>query len=599
MQLFLVLLLVVAGARAQATESGNVENKVVIYGSGFNSTSHVILDQEAIHRSRAQNLSTLLATQANISISNTAIQPGSIFLRGGDSSHVLILVDGLPFYDASTVQRTININDLDIKTIRRIEILKGSQSVLYGGQALAGVIKIETFPKDLEAQSGAVLEGGERGYEKISGVAFRPLGDHQGVIVRAQGSQKDNRSPVLDSSETYRSKSASADLGYLYSRDFDAFFKLSQISGQNELPDSDFASYKPVDTKGFVAENNIRSLAAGLLDKKMPSKPKLLFGYQNSDRSFLQRPSADQKYGSNLWNIRFESLMKDDEAAQILVGASYLKEDFVYRDAGVEQANFFNEQRGLFAKITTDPGPHLNLEMGVRTEYYKQMDHIESFQVGLTVFENLKFEYATGFKAPSLFQLYSVYGNSDLKPEKSETYSTTYEARIKRSHFLSFTVFQTNFNDLITTQGSYPSLRYENVSRAETRGVEAQYSFRVSENFRVDAALGYQEPWDVQNAHWLLRRPLQSGSLRLTETSGPVQWGYELIGRGERLDRFSGTSDGSLSSYLISNVFLAKDLGRQTSLYVRGNNVFNERYEDSRGYFSEGAFWLTGIEISN
>jgi iron complex outermembrane receptor protein/vitamin B12 transporter len=596
--LILALLLGSVSWAQEATPEKGQKYETVVYGGSFNSTSKIVLEENEIRQSKATNLTTLLATQANISISNSNIQPGSIYLRGGDASHVLILVDGLPFYDASTVQRTINLNQIDIKTIRRIEILKGSQSVLYGGQALSGVIKIETFPKEMSSKYGVFAEGGERNYKKAGGAVFVPTSVNQGLLARIEGAEKDNRSPVLDSSETYRGRLFTGDLGYLYSSDYDAFFKVGQIADRNEISDTNPFTYKAIDAKDFVAETNIRSLTAGLNLKKSSAKPKLLVGYQNSDRSFIQRPSADQKYGANLWNIRFESLPLDVEAAQILLGASYVKEDFIYRDSGLELANAFNEQKGLFSKGTLTLGP-VNLEAGLRTEYYKKQDHIESYQLGLSAFDLVKFEYSTGFKAPSLFQLYSIYGNQDLKPEKAQTYSVSFENQLNKSQYVSLAFFETHFSDLITTQGSYPNLKYYNVSRAETRGVEFQYSHQLESGLRGDLSLGYQEPRDVEKSQWLLRRPLQSGSLRLTQNFQPYEIGYELMGNGERVDRFSNTEYGSLPAYFVSNTFASMQVNTQTSVYIRGNNIFNERFEESRGYFNEGAFWLAGVELTN
>ena len=79
----------------------------------FNSTDKIIIDHDEIQKSRASNLPALLATKANISISTNNVQPNSIYIRGGDSSHVLILVDGVPTYDASSPQRTINLFNMN------------------------------------------------------------------------------------------------------------------------------------------------------------------------------------------------------------------------------------------------------------------------------------------------------------------------------------------------------------------------------------------------------------------------------------------------------------------------------------------------------
>jgi iron complex outermembrane receptor protein/vitamin B12 transporter len=602
---FFILLQAFFAVTAQAQTSENepessvASAETVIRDNAFNSTSRIVLDEAAIRKSKAPNVTTLLSTQANIVVSNSSIQPGSIFLRGGDSSHILILMDGLPFYDASTVQRTLNLNEIDIKSIRRIEVIKGSQSVLYGGQALTGVIKIDTFPQDTESRSMAAVEAGRRDYSKVSVFGLKSLGDEDAVLARAQSSGKDARSPVLDSKETYWGRLHSGELGYLHRGTWDSFFKLGEINDENEITNSDPVTYKAVDASGFVASVDIKSLMGGVVGKNHPVKPKILLGYQVSDRSFIQRPMADWKYASSLLNVRGEATPVDEDKLTVFTGVSYSKETFVFRDSDVEQANAFNEQKGIFGKLNWYLQPRVVFELGLRSDFYKKSDHIESYQAGISFFDMLKLEYSTGFKAPSLFQLYSTYGNVDLLPEKAQTYTLSFEEQVGDQQSLSFSLFETHFNNLITTQGAYPALKYYNVSRAVTKGGEVQYSYQTLSMLKADFSVGYQEPWDVDAARWLLRRPLKTASVRLTKSWEKYDVGYEVTAIGDRLDRISTAEYGSLDSYMVSNVFASQQINDQQSIYLRGSNIFSQRFEESSGYFNEGAFWLVGYEIKN
>ncbi len=602
--LFFILLhaLTALPVLAQTTaesEASVSSSETVIRDNAFNSTSRIVLDEAAIRKSKAPNVTTLLSTQANIVVSNSALQPGSIYLRGGDSSHILILVDGLPFYDASTVQRTLNLNEIDIKSVRRIEVVKGSQSVLYGGQALTGVIKIETFPQDTESRSMATLEAGRRDYSKASLYGLKSLGDEDAVLARVQSSGKDARSPVLDSKETYWGRLHSGELGYLHRGSWDSFFKLSEINDENEITNSDPVTYKAVDASGYLATVDIKSFMAAVVGKNHPVKPKVLVGYQVSDRSFIQRPMADQKFGSDLLNVRAEMTPVDEDHLTAFTGISYSKETFIFRGDEVELANAFNEQKGVFGKLNWYLRPQVVFELGLRSDFYKKADHVESYQAGISFFDMLKLEYSTGFKAPSLFQLYSSYGNVDLLPEKAQTYTLSFEEQVGDQQSLSFSLFETHFNNLITTQGAYPTLKYYNVSRAVTKGVEAQYSYQTLSKIKADFNVGYQEPWDVDGARWLLRRPLKTATVRLTKSWEKSDIGYEVTAVGDRLDRMSTAEYGSLDSYMVSNAFASQQITERQSVYLRASNIFNQRFEESSGYFNEGAFWLVGYEIKN
>ena len=603
-------------------EKSTVQTETVIHDRSFNSTSKIILDETAIRKSKAPNVTTLLATQANIAVSTSNLQPGSIYLRGGDSGHILILVDGLPFYDASTVQRTMNLNEIDIKSIRRIEIVKGSQSVWYGGQALTGVIKIDTFPTEIDSKQSAAVEGGMRNYKKVSLYGMQPLGDHDAVLARVQGSEKDNRSPVLESNKSYRGQLYSGEVGYMHQGESDVFVKAGQLHDKNQItntqfkyPPNSYTDYTAIDANNFLSEVDIKNLMLGWTGKSNDLRPKLLASYQIADRSFIERepepptPASDDQYGSALLGARFELALVEREEWHLFAGASYLKEDFLNRSYGVETVNAFNEQKGVFTKTNVNLTPGILFEAGLRTDYYKKADHAETYQAGISFFDMLKLEYSTGFKAPSLFQLNNPsYGNPDLQPEKAQTFTISFEEKIGDQQALSLTLFETHFSNLITTQRVAGLTKFYNVSRSITKGGEVQYTYQTLSKLRLDASVGYQEPWDVENAQWLIRRPLQTGSLRATKTWEKTDLGAEVIYVGERLDRFnqtfpppspSVTTYGNLSSYSVANVFASHEVKENTSVYTRGSNIFGQRYEESRGYHNEGEFWLVGLEWRN
>lgn len=125
-----------------------------------------------------------------------------------------MLLDGLPFYDPASIQRSVNIDNIDIHSIKRIEIIKGAQSVLYGGQALAGVIKIETLPQDMQEHQSVQLELGQRKYSLIS-AELQTAQTDQVFVTRVQNRHKADRSPVLDSDSTYDNNTATVEQVYL------------------------------------------------------------------------------------------------------------------------------------------------------------------------------------------------------------------------------------------------------------------------------------------------------------------------------------------------------------------------------------------------
>ncbi len=600
-----MLMLMTGAVWAQETE----DYRTIIYGKSFGSTSKVILNQEEIRNSKAPNVSTLLATLANVSVVSTSFQPGALYMRGGDSSHLLILVDGLPFYDPSTLNKTVNLNQIDIKSIRRIEISKGAQTVLYGGQALVGVIKIETFPKDIRNQNQAVVEGGERDYRKMSLTSVRDLNDNRAVVGRLQWSEKNNRSPVLQSDAKYPSETWSGDLGYMKSGHHDYYFKASVLSDEADVSSSRYTDFRAVDATDFNTSSKVHSVLAGWREKELSFKPQILFGFQRSDKryQYMANPLSaggpeDDKFGSDLLNIRMEAIPLDQESAQVVAGVSYSKESLVQRDlSDTETANEFAEAKGVFVKADFDFNSDLSGEIGLRQDEILKEKQVQSFQTGFVYRKNLKVEYATGYKTPSLSQLFGYGANPDLQPERSRTLTVDYSHSLSESQKISVTLFQSLFDNLIVYQTQPPPQPGQNVNiaKADTKGLELQYEVSFPSQTAMRLNLGYQEPWDVQNARWLTRRPLQTGSVSLNQIWEKNRFHYEVLWNGERLDRFSLSSYGNLEAYVISNAAWTYEHSSSLSLYVRGNNIGNHRYEESRGYFNEGSFWLIGMEIAN
>lgn len=588
----------------EAAESSIPQFETVVEDMVFNTSSRVIIDEKAIRESRAPNITSLLSSQANITITNTPFQPNSIYIRGGDSSHVLILVDGVPFYDASTIQRTFNLNSLDVKSIRRIEIIKGSQTVLYGGQALSGVIKIETLPREITQQTTLQGQIGTQRARDLSASHVEPFLGSQAFVIRGQGAWKDVKSPVLDSSKTYERNTWNSDGAYIWKGSFEGNLKASYIQEYNLSPSSNPATYKIMDADDFEIYNRQLGVSSSMKLNDTFLNPRLSMSVQNSVRQFNQPVNStnplltDQDYGANLRTIRLDVTPYKSDLIAVNSGVSYIYEDFVYRDTGAEISNSFAEQRGLFAKVDFTPLEQVALSVGGRIENWANHDAVSTYQVGLTLFQNTKLEVSTGYKIPSLFQLYSTYGNPDLKEERATQYSLTQDIKLTDNQQLSITLFTSQFSNLIVTQGSYPSLRYTNVNKSETRGAEAVYILRPTASSSLLFTYGYQEPRDTDNDRWLIRRPLVNGSVKYVQNFDTQNFSVEVVAAGERTDRNGPTSLTTLPGYAIANASYSYSLAKGPSIYTRINNLLDYRYQETYSYYTEGISGVIGAEYS-
>lgn len=577
--------------------------ETVIVDKRFNSSSSVVITQKEIQKSHASNLTSLLATQANISIAQSGFQPNSIFLRGGDSSHVLILVDGIPYYDAASVQRTINLNSIDLKSIRKIEVIKGSQSVVFGGQALSGVIKIDTIPQDLASQGQVGAQFGSNNYKQGHADAVLQLTDHQALVLRASNMGKDARSPVLGSSKTYSSGLGTAEADYVYrDSDIDAIIKAQTSFDKTFISATAYPSYLPTDTDDFATSTYQVGLQAVIKLKNNSYKPILNIGSQKTARNYEQLAEnaidgkyAKQDYTGELLTARFEITAYEDQLFRVITGLSSAQEKMIYKDLDVLKSDVTSSFEGAFVKGDIYFDKNYVLEAGVRADYIKLVTPSFTQQIGLTLFKDYKIEYSSGIKQPSLFQLYSAYGNSNLQAEKSNTVSLSAQHNLTENLFSSVTLFGTEFSNLIISSGN--PQKYYNVSKSRTVGLEFTTGFRIPEQgVTLQLNLGYQEPRDIDKADWLVKRPLRTASLKANQQFEKLSVGAEIVHNGERRDRSS--SYGMLPAYTYLNLTSDYKVYENTQVFVRAQNISDQRFQSSYGYYDEGLNIVSGFELS-
>lgn len=590
---------------SEATPQAIQKLEIDVIDQGFTSSSKIIITADEIKKSQINNLAVLLSTKANITISQSSFQPNSIFIRGGDSSHVLFVIDGIPFYDATTVQRTINLNSLNLRNIKRIEVIKGSQSVVYGGQALSGVIKIETFPKEVITTGDVVVQGGENFGEVVGSLQLK-LDDKTAVAASAKLVDQYNPSPVDESSRTYPQKIGAVDYAVIRKMNdsgLEVVAKAQYSEEQSEIATSNFATFKAVDTKNFFVTNRSKVISAVLRDEDAFN---ISLSQQVTERDFYQAPQfdlsnlggGDQAYVGVLSTARVDAYILNREKISILVGLSLADEslDFTNRSAASGSVVTYNRQQyeGVYVKNSLTLNTNIKLEVGYRKEFRKLNDLSDTFQVGAHLIKLVKLEYSTGFKTPSLSQLYGNGANVDLKSEKVKTYSATVEKQITDDIIVSLTTFDTRFSNLILSVGS--PRKYQNISETHTRGIEGFIGvFIPAADLGLQFSAGYQEPKDLSTSNWLVKRPLRTASVKANLGLGDqIDFGLEAIHTGDRRDTAGGPTV-TLSSYTLLHATLNVQINSELSTFVRAENITDTQYQSSFGYYIDGVVARVGL----
>jgi iron complex outermembrane recepter protein len=590
-----------------------------VIDQNFNSTERIVIDQEAIKRSRATNLAQVLASQANIVITSNNLQPNSVFVRGGDSSHVLFVVDDVPTYDSSSPQKTINLGFLNINNVKRIEILKGSQSVLYGGQALSAVIKIYTLPDELKNsgqvvagftdKSGEVAVGFDRVIKNISSVDS--MRDQVLVSINTKYKDAQNPSPAQNSYKFYPQKTVSTDAAavWKFNEQTRAIIKLNHSNDINSVTTTapgppTTADFKAVDTN----ENFLIAESYGLnFILKKSDQFNFSLSHQKNRRQFFQEAynsstndKTDRDYIGQLNHARFEVFTPKTESLSGTVGLTLASEKFEQIDLPTGfTASGSAQYEGAFGKMGLYLVPEKVLvELGLRREFTKLKNLADTYQLGLTLFKDLRIEYSNGFKAPSLFQLYAPgYGNSELKSEKAETVNLSYEKKMTDNWSSSVSLFDSNYKNLII----YLAGQYQNVATSRTTGVELATSYSDQElGLHYQLFLAYQEPYDASTSTWLVKRPLRSGGAKLTKIfdGDKASMTFELNHVGERRDKQTSAIYTDVGSYTLVNVSANAKVTENTEIFTRVNNLSNQTYQTSYGYYDTGVKGSFGVQLS-
>jgi len=215
----------------------------------------------------------------------------------------------------------------------------------------------------------------------------------------------------------------------------------------------------------------------------------------------------------------------------------------------------------------------------------------------------IKATYGTGFKAPSLYQLYAPatasgpIGNEDLKPEKSKGWDVGIEQYLFQDRLtLGATYFRNDFENLIDfdwTKG------YINIAKARTEGAEIFASVRPAEDLTIRASYTYTDTEDKETGEKFLRRPLHKGSLNLNYLflkKGNVN--VDIIYVGKRDDWDPYPKRGKVGDYTLVNLAASYDITKKIQLFGRVDNLFDRDYEEVKGYGTAGVSFFGGAKVS-
>jgi vitamin B12 transporter len=548
--------------------------------------SVTVITREDIERLQPQSLQDLLRGVPGLTLSNSggAGKATSLFMRGTESDHVLVLLDGIKL--GSATNGAVPFEHLPIDQIERIEIVRGPRSSLYGSEAIGGVIQIFSRRGGGELKSRFSLElgshnsrggslglsgGGQRGWYSVD----LALDDTDGFNARSDLDEPDN--------DGYRNESGSLRGGYRFDNGLEADFHALRADGESTYD-------------GYYNESVSRQQVVGGSLRFDPADSWLLTltGGRTWDES--------DNYKDGVYLTTFDtrrdslSLQGDVELGSdrlLTLGIDYQKDAV---ESSTDYAVDERYNRGHFLQYQTGIAAH-DLQLSLRRDDHETFDKHTTGGVawGYALKPGLRLwsSYATAFKAPTFNELYYPgYGNSDLNEEESASLELGLQGDAGWGDW-SLSAYQTHIDDLIAYDSALGSAI--NIEQARIRGVEAQIGADLGP-WRTSTSLTLLDPRDdsggANDGNLLPYRSRQSLSIDLDRTFGAYTLGATLLAEGKRYNDLANSR--KLGGFATLDLRASYRINDAWLLRGRCENLFDKAYETVANYNQSGrSFYLT------
>ena len=588
-------------------------------------SSVTVITAEELIKGQYRSVAEALRQVPGVDIVQSGPVGGNVaaFIRGANSEHTLVLLDGIELNNPATTNRAFNLANLTLENVDRIEILRGPQSTLYGSDALGGVINIIT-KRGAEGSNGFVSSeaGSYESFTQVGGFTYGA----QDLDVSAGITRQDVGNISAASARTgnrehdgYENTSLTGRVAYNASELLD--LSISTRYGQSGASLDNSGGAGGDDPNRRLRNDEFFTIAQAKthpLDDTLSQVFSL--SYSNHDLSDNNDPDVAHpidltrsSYSGDLFKMDAHNNWKISEYFSLVLGGQTERErassEYLSESAfGPFEDNLGGQSartNALYSEGKVSWHEDASIDLGLRVDDHSIFGSATTYRIAPAVFvtssTKLRGTVGNGFKAPSLVQLYSSFGNSDLEAERSTGWDVGVDQEVwGKDVTVSGSFFHNSFDNLISFNSS--TFVLENIARSHTQGFEFSGDWQIVEGLTAKTTYTYTESEDEDTGESLLRRPRNKGSVTLTYAPTEAFQVYvKWQGYGGRFDNdFSGATATRvrLGGYGLLDIGGSYTLTKSLSLFARLDNVFDKEYETVLGYGNFGAAAFGGVKFS-
>jgi vitamin B12 transporter len=594
------------------------------------------ISAQELQKKSGQSLATVLSSVAGVEINGNQSANGKnlgYYIRGGKNQQVLVLIDGNPVTDASGISFEYDLRLLPVDQVESIEVMKGAASTLYGTGAATAVINIilkKSSKKPLQANAYVNIGSNNTSTNsKYNGQDFNQGFSVNGTVKKVNylasinSTESDGMSQIAALENQTNENDRFSRVNYMSKIGFKASEKLTlDFFGNYDVLKNDYDF--SFDNTGFndtdLNKSNTEQFRFGFSPKYKYNRGEFVI---NSSFTKLQRDYSEfNSWTSVLENSLYESRGINLDAFNkykvtsdffLVTGVNYQFYDMLsetpYANITRESTKFNMIDPYLTGVYTSNFGLNINAgaRLNVHSEYGNQVVYNinPSFSFGKDVPVKLLASYSTAYVTPSLYQLYSEFGNTKLTPEKNATIEAGFEVGLLNKTLIfnavAFHREQNNsfgfYFDNVTFDSYY--INIEGINKA--KGVETELSYTLNSKFKLNANYTFTQV--DKNLDRLIPKHKANASVDYFASERlffNVNYQY-LDGRKDVYfdGNTFGTASVKLGSYQLVNALVKYELIKnRLSIFGAATNILNEDFTENIGYSTRGRNFRLGLNIS-